>query len=148
MVGYITPITGNSELLRNWLVENGAKWHRDWGWYFEGEAPNLPVGLTALKPVHWEELQKEEAAGQFVGTIGQWTACIAKHIATYKTKTGKMCYHFQLVHTNDIVIWFTTPKDLEINKYYNVVGKVKQHQIFRDQRQTILTRCKVEPIDI
>lgn len=148
MVGYITPIVGDSELLRDWLVDNGAKWSRNWGWYFEGEAPTLPIGLTASSPIHWEELQKKEATGEFIGTIGERRFLTGRHIAAYKTKTGKMCYHFQEPVTNNIVIWFTTPRELEINKLYDITGTVKQHQIFRDQRQTVLTRCKIEPINL
>lgn len=148
MIGYITPITGNCELLRDWLLENGAKWHRDWGWYFEGEAPSLPIGLTASPPIHWEELQKEQAVGGFVGEIGKKAILMAKYIAAYKTNTGKMCYHFLELYTGNIVIWFTTPKELEINKSYDIIGTVKQHQIFRGQRQTIMTRCKLEPINL
>ena len=148
MIGYITPITGNSELLRDWLLENGAKWSRNWGWYFDGEAPSLPIGLTASPPIHWEELQNQTALGDFIGTIGEKISIKAKSIATYKTKTGKMCYHFNQLYSSNIVVWFTTPKEIEINKIYNISGTVKQHQIYRDYRQTVLTRCKLEPINL
>ena len=128
MVGYITPITGNSELLRNWLIENGAKWSRNWGWYFEGEAPVLPIGLTASTPIHWEELQSEKA---------------------YKTTSSNLCYLFKDIKGDgNEMIWFTKPREIKLNELYLLTGIVKKHQIFRDQRQTIMTRCKVEPIDL
>lgn len=149
MVGYITPITGNSELLRNWLIENGAKWSRNWGWYFEGEAPVLPIGLTASTPIHWEELQSEKASGEYVGTVGEKLSIRTYCAAIYKTTSSNLCYLFKDIKGDgNEMIWFTKPREIKLNELYLLTGTVKKHQIFRDQRQTIMTRCKVEPIDL
>ena len=147
MIGYITPVKGNSDLLRDWLIENGARWSRDWGWYFEGEAPTLPIGLTASPPIHWEELQSEKATGEYIGNVGDRVNGILYCSAIYKTSTNKLCYHFKTLD-GDIAIWFTTPKEIEINKPYAFTGTVKKHQVFRGQRQTIMTRCKYEYLNL
>lgn len=136
-------------MLRDWLIDNGAKYSRDWGWYFDGEAPVLPIGLTASPPIHWEELQKEKATGEYIGNVGEKISMNSYCAAIYRTSTDKLCYHFKDIKGyGNVAIWFTTPKEIEVNKLYKLTGTVKKHQIFRDQRQTIMTRCKVEPFNL
>lgn len=149
MIGYITPISGNTEFLRDWLIEHGAKYSRDWGWYFDGDAPVLPIGLTASPPIHWEELtQPNNKVYEFVGNLGERIKIKARCTAVYSlSSSAKKCYHFLDDH-NRTMVWFTEPRDIALNEDLYLTGTVKRHQVFRDQGQTILTRCKIEPIDL
>ena len=143
MTGYITPITGNTELLRDWLIDHGAKYAKPWGWFFDGDAPSLPIGLTCLPAIHWEQLQSQEAIGDYIGIIGGRPTIKTRCAAIYHTKSQKLCYLFRDAD-NRVAVWFTSPKEIELNKTYYITGTVKQHQIYRGERQTVLTRCKYE----
>ncbi len=146
MVGYITPVTGPTELLRDWLLEHGAKYSREWGWYFEGEAPNaLPLGIQTHEAIHWEQLNQDTATGEFIGAIGNRISVPLKCSAIYKVSNStKKCYYFEDKNSRKY-IWFTTPRDIEVNKSYYVTGTVKKWQVYRGERQTILTRCTLKP---
>lgn len=146
MIGYITPITGLTDLLRDWLLEHNAKYSRDWGWYFEGEAPsNLPIGLETHEAIHWEELNQDTATGEFIGTLGGRISVPLKCSAVYKvSNSNKKCYYF--TDNNDRkYIWFTTPRDIEPGINYYVTGTIKKWQVYRGEKQTVLTRCVVKP---
>lgn len=148
MIGYITPVSGETEMLRDWLIEHGAKYSRDWGWYFDGDAPVLPIGLTKIGPIHWEKLTETKPIGEFLGTIGERITMRVKCNATYSlSNSTNKCYHF-MDDRNNTLVWFTAPRDIPINTDLYLVGTIKRHQIFRNQCQTVVTRCKIEPINL
>lgn len=57
------------------------------------------------------------------------------HIHTFKDSDGNK------------VIWKTTKAlGLECGEPVQITGRVKEHSEYKDEKQTVLTRCKVEAI--
>lgn len=58
---------------------------------------------------------------------------------------AKSIYKFKA--GNDILVWNTTSfQDLEQGKHYMVRGTVKEHSEYRGEKQTALSRCKIDGV--
>ena len=125
--------------------------------------------VTGLKPVSYEsgfiayayELYKkiikriEDAAraaeaaanSNFYGKIGDkvdinGTIHRAGH---YETQFGTVVI-FKIIDTDgNIFVWKTTTYvDIENDSFVNVRGTIKEHNEYRNEKQTVLTRCKIK----
>lgn len=98
-----------------------------------------------------ERVKAEKAKSQYVGNIGERLELkvVYKFSAWYETKNlygYGMATHY--IHTfkagDDTIVWKTTnPICLDEEAEITLRGTVKEHSEYRDEKQTILTRCKV-----
>ena len=163
--GYITIIKGDSYPYKDYLKQEGAKYSQLWGWYFASgmSIPELADGLSAVR-VDWDlvgqengllksesvvkaeiaKLTYEPSSSKFVGEIGERLEVnvVVKRIVPLENYYGTTIYTFEDEDKN-VFVWKTTPRPFEVGEHYTLRGTVKQHNIFREVEQTILTRCKV-----
>ena len=106
-----------------------------------------------------EEARKERenkfGVSQYVGEIGKKLAAEVRliHTASFNTDYGIMViYSFQDTDNNAIV-WKTSkePSELGIDpkaseKSYQLSGTVKEHNLYKEVKQTVITRAKVSAI--
>lgn len=129
---------------------------------------NIKVYVTGRKPITFEngfvayayvqmtkiiksqqdemERQMAKAASNYVGTIGQKITVegTISTIASYETMYG-YTYIYKIVDKNkNVFIWKTCKfiDTTEINEV-KVTGTIKDHSEYREEKQTVLTRCKV-----
>lgn len=99
------------------------------------------------KEAHTPAKAEKIPVSQWVGEVGQkiTETVTLKNIYTFISSftDDLMCiYKFETV-TEDILVWRTRERgDLEEGNRYEITGTVKEHSEFRNEKQTILTRCK------
>lgn len=113
----------------------------------------------------YERLQKErearikalKAISQHVGEVGERLTIKASYIRTssFEVKTfsgfGTETMHIHLFKDaeGNVLIWKTTkPLGLEYGEPVEIRGTVKEHKVYKDEKQTVLTRCKVNAIGV
>jgi hypothetical protein len=168
--GYITLFKGDTYPLLDWFHTSNCRYHNFWGWYVVSEE-SLPDPIPAgLEPVRlmWDSIsisdkdclkpEEEvrtvvnnlifgESASQHIGAIGERLDFSLTLVKAIKLEDGfygpKMFYIFHDENDNQFV-WSTTPRELEEGKSYGVRGTVKAHSIYKNIKQTELTRCMIK----
>jgi hypothetical protein len=117
--------------------------------------------LVSLFPTWDRELEKEAqrkaeaergAASEFVGKIGdrvtveiEAVKCITSWESCYNGYSTTTTYVWKIVGKDgNVYTWKTSTYMSEDNPPVSLKGTVKEHKIYREVKQTELTRCKVE----
>ena len=168
--GYIWIFKGNTYENIDWFRASPCRYARPWGWYLPSniEMPDpLPVDITPIKLL-WEQvsvdeqLKKEEEIEEFVNSliydespsefIGEIGDRIEVELTCDKAMPIMNTYGTNYFHTfhddcGNVYIWSTTSRLLETDVTYKVRGTVKEHSVYKNVKQTILTRCKCEEVE-
>ena len=99
--------------------------------------------------------EAQKAISQYVGQVGEKItidACF-EHTAWFDFRLGwseeRMYIHtFKDVNGNKLV-WKTSSNslpDCHKGEPYHITGTVKEHSTYKDEKQTVLTRCKIKAI--
>lgn len=102
------------------------------------------------KEVEESRIKAQKSISQFTGTVGEriTTSATFDHSAWYTVKFGwsedTMYIHTFKDPDGNVLIWKTT-KGLNLNEGVQVqlTGTVKEHTEYKDEKQTVLTRCKI-----
>lgn len=102
-----------------------------------------------------QRIREEKAISQHVGTVGERididVTFIKRAWFDMRTPTGYILdtiffYTFKDDKGN-VLVWKTTKcLDLESGDKVHVRGTVKEHSDYKDEKQTMLTRCKIEEV--
>ena len=168
--GYIWIFKGNTFQNIDWFRASPCRYARTWGWYLPSdiEMPDpLPVDITPIK-LMWEQisvddrLKKEEEIEEFVNSliydespsefIGEIGDRIDVELTCDKAMPIMNNYGTNYFHTfhddcGNVYVWSTTARLLEVNTVYHIRGTVKEHSIYKNVKQTILSRCKCEEVE-
>lgn len=168
--GYIWIFRGDTYSALDWFHDSPCRYARTWGWYLPSdiEMPDpLPAGITPIK-LEWDEVSLDgqlipEEQVKAVADSKLYDAGVSKHIGKIgerldlvltctKAIQSESAYginYFYVFNSDDgnIFTWSTTAKVLEEGQKYHIHGTVKDHTSFRNNKQTVLTRCKVEDIE-
>lgn len=166
-------VLGNTYEIKDDLKAAGCRWHNLLGWHFD-HADNgfncfeLSVdevtSLSYADEYIWnaysdvEEYVKEKRAAlapkstsEYVGEIGdkieaKLTFKSEHHFETHYTYYGELNFIYKFADQDgNIIVWKTTKCfDLKEGEEYTVKGKIKDHNEYKGEKQTILTRCKIE----
>lgn len=161
--GYITIIAGDSYPFKDFLKAAGAKFNKLWGWYFASgaEIPQLAATLKAIR-LDWEvvgqedgllkadsvikaeilKLTQEPSNSKFVGEIGERIEIEVdvKKAIPLNNYYGNIIFTFEDDDEN-IYVWRTTPRPIEVGTRIRLRGTIKAHNIFNEVQQTILSHC-------
>ena len=165
--GYITIFKGNTYEDKEYFQMSTARYNRWWGWYFisTDKLPNdIPEDVEPIT-LPWEMVGNEN------GTLKNEDEVIAAvesliydpDISEYQGKIGERLELFLTVeksiplegyygqsilytmrdNNQNIFIWITASKTilLEENNIYHLRGTVKEHKKYKNQKQTVLSRC-------
>jgi hypothetical protein len=160
-------ILGNTYDIKDQLKDAGAKYKPHFGWFFQKEVENFnvcKVSLTDVLTVNAQgyvemledykviiaakKLEAENALGmyksQYVGAVGQRLVLnlTVNAIFAYESKFGTIKIHKMLDEIGNIFVWKTTNL-LEENKPLCIAATIKEHSEYNNEKQTVLTRCKV-----
>lgn len=168
--GYITIFKGNTYALLDWFRESPAHYHNLFGWYFISDEPLpaiIPEGIKpvelrwedvslsgedALKPdsaikEHIESLIYEPTGSEFQGEVGDRidrTLTVTKVIDLETGYYGPSTFHLFIDEAGNEYSWITSSKRLEEGETYAIRGTVKEHKVYHNSKQTVLTRCVIK----
>lgn len=165
---YITIFKGNTYALKAWLKDHGAKYKPLWGWYFPSDVKipeHFPEGIEPKKLL-WDDvcnplgsdlaakeyveaavatLVYEPSPSEFVGEVGEQIDVVihVERKSNFNGMYGSTNVYKMVDEYGNVYSWFTITSPMEVDKNYAIRGTVKEHTRYRNEKQTVLTRCKV-----
>jgi hypothetical protein len=77
-------------------------------------------------------------------------ACFERVLCTLvrpiDSRYGVTYLHRFVTAEGNSLTWFASSTQLKEGAHYNLKGTVKAHEVYRGEKQTLLTRCKVEEL--
>ena len=146
--GYITIFKGNTYNHKEWFKASTARYSRYWGWYFvstENLPEDLPEDVEAIR-LPWEliapndEVLPEDQVKKIVEEL-IYDADPSEQVRKTDGYYGVSNMHTMRDEDGNVFMWATTAKCLEPEHWYTMTGTVKDHKMFRNTKQTWLTRC-------
>lgn len=163
--GYITIFKGDTYAEIDWFRASIARYARWWGWYIISteEVPvDLPAGIEAIR-LPWESVGQdsgelkpeslvkeavealiyESGTSEFVGEIGERIELTLTVIRAIKIENdyGHSIIHIMEDDCGNVYVWITAAKNWSEGSVKTVRSTVKDHQIYKNTKQTVLTRC-------
>ena len=166
--GFITAVLGNTYPIKDELKDAGARFSPIFGWYFighDGEEYLESQDFSTFK-VLWEDVFTKNrdyvllkdtsvlkewfesktikpSTSSFQGVIGEKIERKLEIICVFDF-TGRFgITHLHTMEDEDknVYVWSTASKKLEVGKTFNIKATVKDHTLYKNVEQTILTRC-------
>ena len=163
--GYITIFKGDTHAHIDWFRASIARYARWWGWYIISteEIPNdLPDDLEPIQ-LPWDivgnddgklkpesVIQKavdaliyDEGTSEFVGEIGErieLTLTVTRTIEI-ENNYGHSMIHIMEDDCGNVYVWTTAAKSWPEGAVKKVRGTIKDHRIYKNTKQNVLTRC-------
>lgn len=149
----------------------GAWYNLIFGWYTPSRITfneTLPEGVEAVR-LDWEtvhdpedeenlqmrdnewvieyvqSLLHEPSKSEYQGEIGQWLemdVTINKKV-TLDGRYGESYMHIMQDSNENVYVWTTGSKSLDVDTRYHVKMKVKDHKEYKGTKQTIVWYCKI-----
>jgi hypothetical protein len=163
--GYITIFKGDTYAEIDWLRASIARYTRWWGWYIistEEVPADLPEGITPirlpwelvgqedgnLKPEHLvkeavESIIYDESESEFQGAIGERLDLYLTVERTIELdgSYGRSTMHIMRDDSGNLFVWTTASKSWSAGTEHHIKGTVKDHRKYKNECQTVLTRC-------
>lgn len=164
--GYITIFKGNTYEDRDYFKLNAARYHKLWGWYFVStdELPtDIPEDVTPVQ-LPWEDVSendnslKPEAAitaavetllyepdiSEYQGEVGDKLELIVtvEKAVDLDGFYGRSRMHIFRDYDGNCYTWTTSARSWEEGTEHHIIGTVKDHKVFRNCKETILSRCR------
>ena len=164
--GYITIFKGDTYAEIDWFRASIARYARWWGWYIistEEVPADLPEGIEPIQ-LPWElvgqedgNLKPEYLVKEAVESIiydssdSEYQGALGERLDLYLTveRTIELdgnygrstMFKFKDDYGNCFVWTTATTPGFKIGDKIHLRGTVKNHNMFKNERQTILTRC-------
>ena len=171
--GFIWIFKGDTYAALDWFRQAPTKYNDIFGWYLSSdiEMPSpLPVGIEPIK-LTWEMVQDlddkdnlmekdlikkvvesliyDEGTSEWLGIIGDK---VTVNVTCLKIIPFSSAYGISTLYTfitddgNNCTWMTTTSPGLQEEGQYNITGKIKGIDIYRNQKTTALTRVKVNHV--
>lgn len=102
--------------------------------------------LAALIPCYIRATAPKVSESNFIGNIGEkidLSATCVK-ITPIESYYGIKKLHNFIDEAGNLITWFCTGRsNFELNQKYHIKFTVKNHEVFRDKKQTLVTRVKI-----
>lgn len=167
--GFIWLFKGDTYAALDWFREQPTRYARMLGWYLPSdiEMPQpLPAGVTPVK-LMWENVCNEEGdhfrpeeevktyveslifdkgVSKYIGVLGERLTLplTCFDIKYFLSMYGETTLYVFEDDEGNIFTWNTqTKKDIQQHHRYMVSGTVCKHNIYRNQCQTSINRCRI-----
>ncbi len=135
--------TEKSEYLHNIRViaKRGVVEGRQYGY-----AASIVSGyLRHVNDLKKREFNKENPS-QHVGTVGkrQDFTLLVEKVIQIDSNYGSSFIHIMTDSNNNRFVWKASGTCLDTGETVTLKGTIKEHSVYREQNQTVLTRCKVQ----
>ena len=163
--GYITIFKGDTYSEIDWFRASIARYARWWGWYIistEEVPADLPAGIEAIR-LPWEsvgqdsgELKPESLIKEAVEALiydssdSEYQGALGERLDLYLTvertieldgNYGRSTMHLMRDDCGNLYVWTTASKSWAAGSEHHIRGTVKDHRTYRNEKQTVLTRC-------
>lgn len=163
--GYITIFKGNTYDNKEWFKSIGAVYRKFWGWGLASdiELPEeMPEGITPIR-LEWsavgandevlkndeqvkaavDALTCEPSFSDFVGEVGDKVEVelVVKKAVALNGYYGPSTMHIMEDANQNVYVWTTAAKSWSEGTVHQVRGTIKDHKMYKNVKQTILTRC-------
>jgi hypothetical protein len=163
--GYITIFKGDTYSELDWFRASVARYARWWGWYIisTDEIPeDLPSGIEPIR-LPWDMVGQEDgnlksehlvkeavesliyegSDSEFQGTIGERLELFLTVEKTIELdgNYGRSTMHLMYDESGNLYVWTTASKCWAPGSEHHIRGTVKDHRIYKNEKQTMLTRC-------
>lgn len=163
--GYITIFKGDTYAEIDWFRASIARYARWWGWYIistEEVPADLPAGIEAIR-LPWEsvgqdsgELKPESLIKEAVEALiydssdSEYQGALGERLDLYLTvertieldgNYGRSTMHLMRDDCGNLYVWTTASKSWAAGSEHHIRGTVKDHRTYRNEKQTVLTRC-------
>lgn len=169
--GFITIFKGDTYAALEWFRASVCKYNKIFGWYCSSteELPNdIPIGIDPIR-IEWDNVSAEdgvslksesfakeyiqqflydESPSEFLGEVKERieiTVTIKKAVEL-NGFYGRSTMHIMEDICGNVLVWTTSAKTLVEGKEYNLKGTVKAHSVYKNTKQTVLTRCTVSEV--
>ena len=164
--GYITIFKGETYPHKEWFREHGCHYGKSWGWAFKStdELPSdLPEGVEPVR-LDWDLVGNEdgwlkpdhvvkEAVENLIydGGDSEWIGEVGERLDLYLTvertvslegNYGHSTMHLMRDEYGNLYVWTTASKCWPAGSEKHIRGTVKDHRKYRNECQTVLTRCQ------
>lgn len=169
--GFITIFKGDTYAAIEWFRASVCKYNKIFGWYVPSteEIPcDIPIGLEPIR-IEWDCVSAEdgvslrsesfakEYAQQFLFEpslsefLGEVKDRLELEVTVKKAVElngfyGRSTMHIMEDAVGNVLVWTTSAKTLVEGNQYNLRGTVKAHSIYKNTKQTVLTRCTVTEV--
>lgn len=166
-LGFITIFKGDTYAHLEWFRESVARYNKLWGWFIPSEEnvpDDLPQGLAPVR-LEWSQvglsdndlraekdimsaidsLLCDPSPSEHIGNVGDRLEIKVQVIKaiTLDGYFGHSTMHTFQDENKNIYIWTTAAKSLPVDNIYTIRGTIKEHSIFKNTKQTVLTRCAI-----
>ena len=163
--GYITIFRGAERGDEFFRMLKTAYYRINWGWYIKSteEVPEiLPCGVEPIQ-LPWEAVGNEDGSlknedaiitalesilypptnSKFIGEIGERVELVltVDKVIDLENAFGSSKMHIMHDNEGNAVIWTTSARSWAAGSQRLVRGTIKDHRVYKGDKQTILTRC-------
>lgn len=172
--GFITLLWGDNDEIQEWRSElpmHTVLYNNVFGWYIpSAKTPDLIPEKFFTKRLEWNEIRDESdredlsmkehaivreyvhkleygiSKSEFQGEKDTWlekNVTIKKNIAL-TSSYGDSHMHIMEDEEENVYVWTTASKNLEVNSTVHMKMKVKDHKEYDGVKQTIVYYCKIK----
>lgn len=163
--GYITIFRGDTYEHNDFFKLSNARYANHWGWYVVS-TEELPQDMpSAVEPIRlmWDAVGNEDGTlkteaviktaveallypptdSEFIGSIGDRVELVltVDKVIDLENAFGSSKMHIMHDDEGNAVVWTTSARSWAAGSQRLVRGTVKDHRVYRNEKQTILTRC-------
>lgn len=166
--GYISLFRGEYDEDADFLQSSATRYNRLFGWFCpsSSELPNeLPDGVTPVV-LNWDDIAVDEdtllaeqvvrrtvegilfqpSGSEHQGEVGDRVSAqvIVKKVMPIDGMYGRTYFHVFHDLKGNVYTWNTKTQCLTQGKTITLIGTVSAHDVYRNEKQTKLVRCKVD----
>lgn len=163
-------ISGETYSIKDDLKAAGFRYHPDLSWHksqpvgYEDRLVKINIDeiaeksawgeyhfLSNIKSIIWKKTHAEDAStnsSEWIGEIGERVPALTVKLINKRVFQSR--YGLQNIYTfetekENILVWFTSCEiNKEIDDWFPLTFKIKGHDIYKDRKQTVITRAKIE----
>jgi hypothetical protein len=169
--GYVTICKGDTYSHLEWFKASEFRYSKFFGWYLCStlEMPeDFPADLIPLH-LNWEDVAQPDGTAlknetilkgvmesimfdpspsQHIGAVGDKIMVMLTVIKAIPLESyyGRSMMHIFEDENQNVFTWTTAAKSLSVGETYMDRGTVKDHVVYKNCNQTVLTRCSVAEV--
>lgn len=166
--GFIHIFKGDTYAALEWFRASVCKYNKIFGWYCpstEDLPRDIPIGIDPIE-IRWSDVCAEDqiclknetavkewcaqflyepSDSEFIGNIGDRIEVVVtvEKAIEMNGYYGRSTMHVMHDYEGNVIMWTTSAKQLVEGNEYTLRGTIKDHKVYKNEKQTVLTRCMV-----
>lgn len=166
--GFIHIFKGDTYAALEWFRASVCKYNKIFGWYCpstEDLPRDIPIGIDPIE-IQWSDVCAEDGVSllsetkakewcqqflyepsdsEYVGEVGDRLEIVVTVDKAVELNGyyGRSTMHIMHDYEGNTIVWTTSAKNLVPGNEYTLRGTIKAHNTYKNEKQTILTRCTI-----